>query len=267
MRICRYAAPTGVAYGLLEGDRVRGLAGDLFPPGRDVADPVPGREEWALEEVTLLPPVTPGKIVCVGLNYRTHAHELGLDLPLEPLLFLKPPSALIGQGMPIVRPAMSRRVDYEGEVVAVIGRRLRHATPEEAERGILGFTCGNDVTARDLQQRDLQWTRAKGFDTFAPLGPVIAVGLDHAALHLSTYVNGVRRQWDCTANLIFPVPDLVSYISRVMTLEPGDVVFTGTPAGIGPLEVGDEVEVEVACVGRLRNPVRDEMELFAREEG
>lgn len=258
MRICRFAGPRGVGYGLLEGDRVRGLAADLFPPGAEAAEPVPGRDVWPLEEVRLLAPVTPAKIVCVGLNYRTHAHELGLALPEEPLLFLKPPSALLGPDMPIVRPAVSRRVDFEGEVVVVIGRRLRHATPEEAEGGILGLTCGNDVTARDLQKRDLQWTRAKGFDTFAPIGPVIAVGLDPSAVRLATYVNGVRRQWDTTANLIFPVPELVSYISRVMTLEPGDVIFTGTPAGIGPMEAGDEVEVEVEGVGRLRNPVRDE---------
>lgn len=258
MRIARYAKGRHVGYGILDGVVVRPLAAPLLPLPDDGAPPPATDEEIPLDAVRLLAPVLPGKIVCVGLNYRTHATEVDLALPETPLLFLKPPSALIGPEDPIRLPAASERVDYEGELVAVIGRRLRHASRDEALRGILGYTCGNDVTARDLQRRDLQWTRAKGFDTFAPIGPVIGVGLDPENLHLVTLVNGAVRQRDTTANLIFPVGDLVSFISGIMTLEPGDVVFTGTPAGIGPLGDGDVVEVDIDGIGRLRNPVRTE---------
>ncbi len=211
-----------------------------------------------LAEVRLLAPVRPGKVVAVGLNYRTHAAELGLAPPDEPLLFLKPPTAVVGPGDAIVLPPESERVDYEGELAVVVGAPLRRATVEEAEAGLFGFTCANDVTARDLQRREQQWTRAKGFDTFCPLGPWVACGLDPAALHVATYVNGARRQWDSTANLVFRPAELLSHISRVMTLLPGDVVLTGTPAGIGPLGPGDVVEVEVEGVGRLSNPVVEE---------
>lgn len=256
MRIVRYAKGRHVGYGVLDGMLVRPLAAAPLPLPEDGRFPPVSGEEVPLDAVRLLAPVVPGKIVCVGLNYRTHAAEVELALPETPLLFLKPPSALIGPEDPIRLPAASRRVDYEGELVAVIGRRLRGASPDEARRGILGYTCGNDVTARDLQRQDLQWTRAKGFDTFAPLGPAIGVGLDPENLHLVTLVNGAVRQRDTTANLIFPVADLVAFISGIMTLEPGDVVFTGTPAGIGPLGDGDVVEVDIDGVGRLRNPVR-----------
>ncbi len=258
MRIVRFARGETVAYGVLDGIVIRPLAAALLPLPEDGSLPPVGDAEIPLDEVRLLAPVVPGKIVCVGLNYRTHATEVDLALPETPLLFLKPPSALIGPEEPIRLPAVSERVDYEGELVAVIGRRLRHASPEDALRGILGYTCGNDVTARDLQRKDLQWTRAKGFDTFAPIGPAIGVGLDPENLHLVTLVNGAPRQRDTTANLIFPVADLVGFISGIMTLEPGDVVFTGTPAGIGPLADGDVVEVDIDGIGRLRNPVRAE---------
>jgi len=256
VRVVRYSWRGVVGYGILDGVTVRPLASPPLPLREDGQLPPVTGEALPLDEVRFLAPVSPGKVVCVGLNYRTHALELGMPLPEEPVLFLKPPSAVIGPGDPIVLPAASHRVDYEGELVAVIGRRLRHAGPEEALAGILGYTCGNDVTARDLQQKDGQWTRAKGFDTFAPLGPAIAVGLDPDNLHLVTLVNGAPRQRDTTANLIFRVGELVSFISGVMTLEPGDVVFTGTPAGIGPLADGDVVEVDIEGIGRLRNPVR-----------
>ncbi len=254
MRFVRFRAEGRVAYGRVEGEQVLPLAGDLFS-GR-AGDREPAGEARPLADVELLAPVRPGKIVCVGLNYQNHAREFGLAIPDEPLLFIKPPSAVIGPGAPIVLPAMSRRVDYEGELVAVIGRTLSRAAPAEAAAGILGFTCGNDVTARDLQKRDGQWTRAKSFDTFAPLGPWIVAGLDPADLEIATHVNGRRVQSDTTAGMIFPVPDLVAFISQVMTLEPGDAVFTGTPAGVGPLAPGDVVEVEIAGIGRLANPVR-----------
>lgn len=199
----------------------------------------------------------PGKIVCVGKNYLDHVREMGGDAaPETPILFMKPPSAVIGDGDAIVLPRESERVDFEGELVAIIGDRLRHASAEEALRAVRGFTCGNDVTARDLQKTDGQWTRAKGFDTFAVLGPALAEGVDPADLAIETRVNGAVRQSSRTGLLIHPVGELISFISRVMTLEPGDAIYTGTPAGVGPLSPGDVVEVEVEGIGVLRNPVR-----------
>jgi len=198
----------------------------------------------------------PSKIVCVGRNYLDHLREMGgAEADDDPVLFLKPPSALIGDGEAIVLPTQSARVDFEGELVAVIGRRLRAVDAAEALAGVRGYCCGNDVTARDLQQRDGQWTRAKGFDTFAVLGSVVA-GVDPADLALTTRVNGEVRQASRTSLLIHPVGELIAFIASVMTLEPGDAVFTGTPAGVGPLHDGDVVEVEVEGIGRLRNPVR-----------
>lgn len=228
--------------------------GAPYSGGRETGERLP----LSLGAVRLLPPAEPQKIVAVGLNYRSHARELGLRVPEEPLLFLKPPSALLGFGDAILIPRESQRVDYEGELVLVIGTRLRRASPREAREAVFGYTCGNDVTARDLQRRDGQWTRAKGFDTFAPVGPWVVAGFPPSPLHLATYLNDARRQWDSTENLIFPPEELVSYVSSVMTLLPGDLVFTGTPAGIGPLFPGDEVAVEVEGVGRLWNRVAAE---------
>ncbi|HXA27380.1 MAG TPA: fumarylacetoacetate hydrolase family protein [Candidatus Angelobacter sp.] len=199
----------------------------------------------------------PGKIVAVGKNYLDHVREMGgIEAAAEPILFMKPPSAVIGDGEAILLPAMSSHVDYEGELVAVIGARLHHASVEEALRGVRGYCCGNDVTARDLQAKDGQWTRAKGFDTFAALGPALAGPLDPADLRLVTRLNGEVRQDSRTSLLITPVGELLAFISRVMTLEPGDAVYTGTPAGVGPLHEGDLVEVEIEGIGVLRNPVR-----------
>lgn len=254
MHLVRFAAGERTSYGFLDDGQVRVLAGDPYAGGRAPLDPT--GETFPLEAVGLLAPAVPSKVVCVGLNYHTHAREFGMAVPEVPLIFMKPPSAVIGPGLAIELPPVSERVDYEGELVVVIGRRLRRASPAEARAGILGFTCGNDVTARDLQQRDGQWTRAKGFDTFAPIGPAIATDLDPASLRITTSVNGQVRQADSTANMIFPVAELVSFISGIMTLEPGDAVFTGTPSGIGPLAPGDRVEVEIEGIGRLGNPVR-----------
>jgi 2-keto-4-pentenoate hydratase/2-oxohepta-3-ene-1,7-dioic acid hydratase in catechol pathway len=203
----------------------------------------------------------PGKIVCVGRNYREHVDELGHVLPRDPLLFLKPPSSVIGDGDAIVLPrlpAALARIDYEGELVAIIGRPLRHATPEAALEAVRGYTCGNDVTARDVQAAEEQWTRAKGFDTFCSLGPRVA-GLDPGDTGIVTRVNGEIRQQARTGEMVVGVGALLAYISECMTLEPGDAVFTGTPAGVGPLHDGDVVEVEVEGVGVLRNPVRAEI--------
>ena len=205
----------------------------------------------------LLTPVVPTKVVCVGLNYRAHIAEMGHDTPVEPVIFVKPSTAVIGPGQPIPIPAGIGRVDYEGELGVVIGRRTHRASVAQAAENVLGFTCGNDVTARDLQKRDGQWTRAKGFDGFCPLGPWVQTDVDPSDLELRTLVNGEVRQQVRTSDMLFDPYTLVSFISHVMTLVPGDVVLTGTPGGIGPLHPGDTVEVSIENVGALRNPVAD----------
>ena len=197
----------------------------------------------------------PGKIVCVGRNYADHAKELGNDVPKEPLIFLKPPSSLIGDGDPVVLPPQSAQVDHEGEIGVVIGRRLRRVSPSEARAGIQGIVAANDVTARDLQRVDSQWTRAKGFDTFCPVGPLATAPADFGSLTVVTRVNGVERQRGKGTDMVFAIPDVLSYVSHIMTLEPGDLVLTGSPAGIGKLSAGDVVEVEVLGLSRVRNPV------------
>jgi 2-keto-4-pentenoate hydratase/2-oxohepta-3-ene-1,7-dioic acid hydratase in catechol pathway len=198
---------------------------------------------------------TPTKIIGVGLNYRAHAVEMKKALPEEPLLFLKPPSALIGPGEPIVRPPGYERVDFEGELAVVIGRRARRVTPADALAHVAGYTILNDVTVRDLQKKDVQYTRAKGFDSFAPVGPRVVPGLDPGNLRLVTRLNGVVKQDSSTADLIFDVATLIAFISRVMTLEEGDVISTGTPPGVGNLQPGDQVEIEIEGIGVLANPV------------
>jgi 2-keto-4-pentenoate hydratase/2-oxohepta-3-ene-1,7-dioic acid hydratase in catechol pathway len=202
-------------------------------------------------------PVRPSKIVCVGRNYLAHAKELGNEVPPLPMLFFKPPSALIGSGEPIVLPSTSRQVEYEAEIGVVIGVRLRQADEAEAEQGIGGFVCLNDVTCRDLQKTDGQWGRAKGYDTFCPVGPAVTQGLDWRALQVIGRINGQERQRAPASDMHFQIPFLVSYISGIMTLEPGDLIATGTPAGVGPLRAGDVVEVEIPGVGILSNPVQD----------
>ncbi|MFN3383479.1 MAG: fumarylacetoacetate hydrolase family protein [Archaeoglobaceae archaeon] len=209
--------------------------------------------EFPLSSVKFLPPVTPGKIVAIGLNYIDHANELHLPVPEEPIIFLKPPSAVIGSDDPIILPRQSKRVDYEGELAVVIKKRCKNVPKEKAHEFILGYTCFNDVTARDLQAKDVQWTRAKSFDTFAPLGPFIAEIEDASKLRIETRVNGVVKQRSSTSNMIFDVPTLIEFVSSIMTLEAFDVIATGTPAGIGALKVGDFVEVEIEKIGVLRN--------------
>jgi 2-keto-4-pentenoate hydratase/2-oxohepta-3-ene-1,7-dioic acid hydratase in catechol pathway len=213
---------------------------------------ISGGEVLALQDVQLLTPCQPSKIVCVGLNYVKHAQELKMPLPEEPILFLKPPSAVLAPGGHIVYPACSSQVDYEGELAVVIGKRCKNVPAREAESHILGYTCFNDVTARDLQRRDSQWTRAKSFDTFAPFGPWIA-RIDPSDVDIETRVNGRVVQKSNTSDLIFDVPRLLEFISGVMTLEPGDVIATGTPPGVGPLQKGDCVEVEIEGIGILKN--------------
>ncbi len=211
-----------------------------------------------LATVTLLPPVCPTKVICVGRNYVAHAAEHGVEVPAEPLLFLKPPSSVIGPGESIVIPPLSQRVEHEAELAVVIGKRCRNITPEEAWDYVLGITCGNDVTARDLQRKDGQWTRGKGFDTFCPIGPWLVTGLretDIADLGVVCRVNGEVRQEGRTSQMVFSPAMLIAYAASVMTLEPGDVFLTGTPSGVGPLAPGDVVEVEIESIGLLRNPV------------
>jgi len=200
----------------------------------------------------------PSKIVCVGRNYAAHAKELGNDVPAEPLIFLKPPSSLITSGASIRLPRVSKQVEYEGEFGVVIGERLRRADAEQARRGVAGIVAANDVTARDLQRSDGQWTRAKGFDTFCAVGEVGAVPSDLASLTLVTRVNGKVRQQARASEMVFNIPALIAYISGVMTLEKNDLILTGTPEGVGTLAPGDVVEVEIAGVSRVSNPVTDE---------
>lgn len=202
----------------------------------------------------------PTKIIGVGLNYRAHAAEMGKPLPEEPLLFLKPPSALIGPGQPIVRPAGYARVDYEGELAIVMGRRARRVSAAAALDYVRGYTCLNDVTVRDLQKKDVQYTRAKGFDSFCPVGPRVVADLDPRGLHIVTRVNGATRQDSSTSDLIFDVPSIIAFVSRVMTLEEGDLITTGTPPGVGDLQPGDRVEIEIEGIGILANPVVGESE-------
>lgn len=199
----------------------------------------------------------PGKIVCVGRNYAAHARELGNDVPERPLLFLKPPTAVIGEGAAIVLPPDSVRVEHEGEIGVVVGSRMRHVSADDALAGVAGYVALNDVTARDLQKLDVQFTRAKGYDTFCPIGPV-GTSADWRSLRVICRVNGEVRQDGGAEHMVFGIPDLLSYISRIMTLEPGDVIATGTPEGVGPLVPGDVVEVEIPGVSRVSNPVRSE---------
>ncbi|HQE93048.1 MAG TPA: fumarylacetoacetate hydrolase family protein [Anaerolineae bacterium] len=235
-----------------EDDQVYRLEGNPYNGGGR------GPHMGTLATVTLLPPVCPTKIICVGRNYVAHAAEHGAEVPAEPLLFLKPPSSVIGPGMNIVLPTLSQRVEHEAELALVIGKRCRNVAPEEAWDYVLGITCGNDVTARDLQYKDGQWTRGKSFDTFCPIGPWVVTGLrsaDVADLGVVCRVNGEVRQTGRTSQMVFSPTTLMAYAARVMTLEPGDVFLTGTPAGVGPLTPGDEVEVEIEGIGILRNPV------------
>jgi 2-keto-4-pentenoate hydratase/2-oxohepta-3-ene-1,7-dioic acid hydratase in catechol pathway len=218
----------------------------------------PTGEVVSFKEVKFLSPTRPSKIVAVGLNYKDHAEEMGKPLPEEPLLFMKPSTAVVANKMRIYLPKMSQRVDYEGELAVVIGKKCRKVSPEEAREFILGYACFNDVTARDLQQKDGQYTRAKSFDTFAPYGPWVQTDLDPIGLQITTRVNGEVRQKGNTEEMIFSPFELVSFISQIMTLLPGDVVATGTPPGVGPLKSGDRVEVEIEGIGTLINYAEEE---------
>ncbi|MBT2213637.1 fumarylacetoacetate hydrolase family protein [Actinomadura sp. NEAU-AAG7] len=250
MRIARFATDEGMSFGVVEENTVAAIAahpfGDLTFTG----------QRLPLADVRLLAPILPSKVIAIGKNYADHAREMGGEPPAEPVLFAKPSTAVIGPGEAVAYPRkLSERVDYEGELALVIGRMCREVPASRAADVILGYTCANDVTARDLQKKDGQWTRAKGFDTFCPLGPWIETEVDPADLAISTTVNGEVRQDARTSQLLHAVPDLVAYVSQVMTLLPGDVILTGTPAGVGPLDIGDEVTVTIENVGSLTNRV------------
>ncbi len=253
MRIIRYQTQEeGPKYGWLLDDKIGEIEGNPFGRYRRRDAKI------ALGDVKLLAPCSPSKIVCVGRNYVEHAKELGNEVPKIPLIFLKPPSSILNPGETIILPPQSKQVEHEAELVAVIGKRGRNVTAEEAKKYICGYTVGNDVTARDLQKTDDQWTRAKGFDTFCPFGPWIDTEFNIADAVITCKVNGQPRQMASTRDMVFSVPTLIAYISSVMTLEPGDLIFTGTPAGVGPLKAGDEVVVEIEGLGVLRNTVKAE---------
>jgi 2-keto-4-pentenoate hydratase/2-oxohepta-3-ene-1,7-dioic acid hydratase in catechol pathway len=269
MKYCRFQLNGAAHYGLVES--VAGTDNDeitrllLQSPQNSDGDVegLPSRrmDRIPLAQASLLPPVQPSKIICVGRNYREHAAELGNEVPQEPLLFFKPSSSLLPPGGTILRPKVSERTDYEGELGVVIARHCHQLSESDDVRPyILGYTCVNDFTARDLQNKDGQWTRAKGFDTFCPVGPVVADGLDPwAGVQVETRVNGNVKQSGNTLDFIFPLDVVIRYISQIMTLEPGDLIATGTPKGVGPVTAGDTVEVSIGGIGQLRNSVADLM--------
>jgi len=253
MRFIRCLIDGQATYGILEETTVYALNGSPFESF------TPGAALGSIDQMQLLAPCQPSKIIAVGRNYVEHARELHNEVPQQPLIFLKPPSALIAHMQSIVLPPQSQQIEHEAELAVVIGLRAKNVDTADAWKHVLGLTCANDVTARDLQRSDGQWSRAKGFDTFCPLGPWIEVGLkpaEVAALYVVCRVNGVIRQTGRCNDMVFGIPDLIAYISAAMTLEPGDVILTGTPAGVGPLEVDDVVEVEIDRIGILRNGVR-----------
>jgi 2-keto-4-pentenoate hydratase/2-oxohepta-3-ene-1,7-dioic acid hydratase in catechol pathway len=250
MRLCRVEVDGAPRWGRIEDELITLLSAPPWSNGRPLAGALP------LAGARLLPPCEPSKIVCVGLNYKAHAEEQGKALPAEPLLFLKAPSALLAPGGDVVLPRQSAQVEYEGELALVIGRCAAHVHAADALAYVLGYTCLDDVSARDIQKREKVYARAKGFDTFCPVGPWLETGIgDPQALTIELRVNGAVRQHGPTSDQIFPVAEVIAFISEIMTLEPGDLITTGTPPGVGPLAAGDQVEVEIAGVGTLRHGV------------
>lgn len=240
-----------IRYGVLEGEQVRLLDGSFLD-----SDSKPTNTCLPLDSVTLLAPVEPSKVICVGLNYALHIKEMNHSLPEDPVIFLKAPTCVIGPEAEIIYPKISQQVDYEAELAAVIGGTIKDVTEEEAAQAIFGYTCANDVTARDLQKKDGQWTRGKSFDTFCPIGPWVVTDLDPSQLEIQLLLNGEVKQSSNTRFFITSVPKLVSFISQVMTLKPGDIVLTGTPEGVGPMQSGDEVVVRIQAIGELHNTLK-----------
>lgn len=264
MKLARFSAGEEIVYGVVEGEKLFELPIDPFTEG--ATHMFPGLAAMALEQgephllsdVKLLAPCVPSKIIAIGLNYKAHAAEFNKELPEEPMFFFKPPTAVIGQGEKILYPShMSHRVDFEAELAIVVGSQARSIPIDETSEYILGFTCFNDVTARDLQGKDKQYARAKGFDTFAPMGPWIETELDTTDIKIESFLNGEARQNTSTSDMIFTVEELFSFVSQVMTLMPGDVIATGTPSGVGKMKPGDEIEVRIEGIGSLINSVAD----------
>lgn len=247
MKIVRYKKAGQTKTGILKGEQIKVVTGNI------TGDYNINTHYDHLDEVELITPCQPGKIVCVGLNYRDHAQELNMELPEEPIIFLKPASAVTGPNSEIQYPDMAGQVDYEAELAVVIKNKIKDITPEQAKEHILGYTCFNDVTARDLQSKDGQWTRAKSFDTFAPLGPVIETELEVDNLEVKLYKNGELQQDSTTRQMIFSISKIVSFVSQIMTLYPEDVIATGTPPGVGEMKAGDKVEVVIEEIGGLKN--------------
>lgn len=254
MKLLRFRQPNmqGAQWGWLDEAQVGLIEGSPFGTFRR------RDANLKLDDLELLPPVEPGKVICVGRNYAAHAEEHEASVPELPLIFLKPPSSVIAAGQPILLPPQSQRVEHEAELAIVISQAGRWLSAGEAKRHILGFSAANDVTARDLQRSDGQWTRGKGFDTFCPLGPWIETEFDPADALINCSVNGQMRQMGSTRDMVFPTNQLIAFVSSVMTLEPGDIILTGTPSGVGPLQDGDEVTVEIEGIGALTNPVKQD---------
>ncbi len=255
MRIVRFSIEGQIKYGILVQDTIQGLGEDPFSSFAAGKEFGYDGNKYSLKSVKLLAPCLPSKVLCLGLNYRPHIEETREKIPTSPIIFIKPSTAVVGPDEPIILPRHWKRVDYEGELGVVIGKEARFISKDKAKDHILGYTCVNDVTERQMQKDDGQWTRAKGFDTFAPIGPWIETEAAADNLKLETWVNNESRQSDRTSSLIFDIPTLINFISEVMTLLPGDIISTGTPAGIGPLKPGDVVEIKIEKIGTLRNPV------------
>ncbi|WP_024876664.1 fumarylacetoacetate hydrolase family protein [Saccharomonospora piscinae] len=257
MRLARIAHPDGVAFGSIEAEGDNDEAAQVL----EIADHPFGQpnftgRRWPLADVRVLAPILPTKVIAVGRNYTKHAEEFGNEVPADPMIFLKPSTSLIGPNAPIKLPPASSRVDFEGELAVVIGQPVKNVPADRAGAAILGYTVANDVTARDLQSADGQWGRAKGFDTFCPVGPWIATSVDPADLALRSEVDGVVKQDGRTSDLVHTVPELVAFVSSVMTLLPGDMILTGTPEGVGPIEAGQSVSITIDGIGTLTNPVQ-----------
>jgi len=256
LKLCRFQASERIGFGVIEGDSLFEI--DKDPVSAGLSGSVNKIRQMDLKDVKLIAPVAPSKIIAIGLNYKAHAAEFGKPLPEEPMIFMKPSTAVIGHEDKVIYPVhMSHRVDYEGELGVVIGKVAKEVSSRDARDYILGYTCVNDVTARDLQGKDIQYTRAKGFDTFAPMGPCVSTDIDPLDLTIQTYLNGELRQNTSTKDMIFNVYELVSFVSHVMTLLPGDVITTGTPSGVGKMRPGDVVEVKIDGIGTLRNVISE----------
>jgi 2-keto-4-pentenoate hydratase/2-oxohepta-3-ene-1,7-dioic acid hydratase in catechol pathway len=250
MKIVRFAHDGAEHWGLLDGEKVQAL------PDGPFGEIAPSPEALPLDAVKLLAPVKPGKLVCVGLNYVLHARESGLPLPDEPMLFMCSPQAIVGPGDAIVLDSHDKRIEFEAEIAIVIGKRARNVPAAEAASVVLGYTCANDVSNRDLQLKDKQFTRAKSFDTYKPMGPWIETDLDPDVQSIRLRQNDIVRQDSVTSDMIFPTPFIIEFVSSIMTLEPGDVIITGTPSGVGPMKSGDRIEIEISGIGKLENVVQ-----------